>query len=147
MAKRSIDIKRFRVPPGRPLTVEKYNPAETVPFENKTGARRLLNKRVRRLYELTELLSLEKVGKSNLEDSLASLRANLATTESERDAHFFEQYGYLLNDLARLDAVHVNQRPPEGAHHDVVSGFSICASRRLRWSSGVLSTYTSGGTP
>ena len=37
------------------------------------------------LTQLTELLSLEKVGKSNLEDSLASLRANLATTESERD--------------------------------------------------------------
>jgi chemotaxis protein MotB len=37
------------------------------------------------LAQLTELLSLEKVGKSNLEDSLASLRANLVTTESERD--------------------------------------------------------------
>jgi len=37
------------------------------------------------LAQLTELLSLEKVGKSNLEDSLASLRANLATSESERD--------------------------------------------------------------
>jgi chemotaxis protein MotB len=37
------------------------------------------------LAQLTEMLSLEKVGKSNLEDTLASLRANLATTESERD--------------------------------------------------------------
>jgi chemotaxis protein MotB len=37
------------------------------------------------LAQLTELLSLEKVGKSNLEDSLASLRANLATSESERE--------------------------------------------------------------
>jgi chemotaxis protein MotB len=37
------------------------------------------------LAQLTELLSLEKVGKSNLEDSLSSLRANLATSESERD--------------------------------------------------------------
>src|SRR5437588_5332809 len=37
------------------------------------------------LAQLTELLSLEKIGKSNLEDSLASLRANLATTENERD--------------------------------------------------------------
>ncbi|MEN3379937.1 MAG: chemotaxis protein MotB [Hyphomicrobiales bacterium] len=37
------------------------------------------------LAQLTELLSLEQVGKSNLEDSLASLRANLATSESERD--------------------------------------------------------------
>jgi chemotaxis protein MotB len=37
------------------------------------------------LAQLTEMLSLEKLGKSNLEDSLAGLRANLATTESERD--------------------------------------------------------------
>jgi chemotaxis protein MotB len=37
------------------------------------------------LAQLTEMLSLEKVGKTNLEDTLASLRANLATTESERD--------------------------------------------------------------
>src|SRR6266850_5317230 len=37
------------------------------------------------LAQLTEMLSLEKVGKANLEDTLASLRANLATSESERD--------------------------------------------------------------
>ena len=37
------------------------------------------------LAQLTELLSLEKVGKSNLEDTLASLRANLAVAETERD--------------------------------------------------------------
>ena len=37
------------------------------------------------LAQLTELLSLEKVGKANLEDTLASLRANLATAETERD--------------------------------------------------------------
>src|SRR5712672_3587893 len=37
------------------------------------------------LAQLTELLSLEKVGKSNVEDSLASVRANLASSESERD--------------------------------------------------------------
>jgi len=47
------------------------------------------------------------------------------TAEHERDAHFFEHYGYLLSDLARLDSVHVNQRAPEGAHQDVVSGFAI----------------------
>ena len=35
--------------------------------------------------QLTEMLSLEKSGKTSLEDSLASLRANLATAESERD--------------------------------------------------------------
>jgi chemotaxis protein MotB len=37
------------------------------------------------LAQLTEMLSLEKVGKANLEDTLASLRANLATSESDRD--------------------------------------------------------------
>ena len=37
------------------------------------------------LAQLTEMLSLEKVGKANLEDTLASLRANLATSENERD--------------------------------------------------------------
>src|SRR3954465_15550725 len=37
------------------------------------------------LAQLTEMLSLEKVGKSNLEDTLASLRANLAASESDRD--------------------------------------------------------------
>jgi chemotaxis protein MotB len=37
------------------------------------------------LTQLTEMLSLEKVGKANLEDTLASLRANLALAENERD--------------------------------------------------------------
>src|SRR5215470_196338 len=35
--------------------------------------------------QLTELLSLEKSGKSSLEDQLAQLRATLAVAESERD--------------------------------------------------------------
>ena len=35
--------------------------------------------------QLTEMLSLEKTGKASLEDSLASLRANLAIAESERN--------------------------------------------------------------
>ena len=35
--------------------------------------------------QLTELLSLEKSGKTDIEDQLAQLRATLATTESERD--------------------------------------------------------------
>jgi len=35
--------------------------------------------------QLTEMLALEKSGKATLEDSLSALRANLATTESERD--------------------------------------------------------------
>src|ERR671939_1824693 len=37
------------------------------------------------LAQLTEMLSLEKVGKANLEDTLASLRANLAASEADRD--------------------------------------------------------------
>jgi len=37
------------------------------------------------LAQLTEMLSLEKVGKADLEDTLASLRANLAMAETERD--------------------------------------------------------------
>src|SRR5438552_1501345 len=35
--------------------------------------------------QLTELLSMEKAGKANVEDSLAALRASLATAESERE--------------------------------------------------------------
>ena len=35
--------------------------------------------------QLTELLSMEKTGKADLEDQLAQLRATLATAESERD--------------------------------------------------------------
>src|ERR1700693_2304975 len=35
--------------------------------------------------QLTELLSMEKTGKVTLEDSLAALRASLATAESERE--------------------------------------------------------------
>src|SRR5437763_13702845 len=37
------------------------------------------------LAQLTEMLSLEKVGKSNLEKTLASLRAHLAASETDRD--------------------------------------------------------------
>ena len=50
-----------------------------------TGKDTALKRLNAQLAQLTELLSLEKVGKANLEDTLASLRANLATTESERD--------------------------------------------------------------
>jgi chemotaxis protein MotB len=37
--------------------------------------------------QLTNLLSLEKTGKSNLQDQLAQLRATLATTEVDRDKY------------------------------------------------------------
>ncbi|HSY51314.1 MAG TPA: valine--tRNA ligase [Thermoanaerobaculia bacterium] len=42
-----------------------------------------------------------------------------------RDAAFFDDYAYLLIDLARLTEVIVNAEPPAGAHHDVVEGFDI----------------------
>jgi len=42
-----------------------------------------------------------------------------------RDSAFFEDYSYLLIDLARLTEVIVNGEPPAGAHHDVVEGFTI----------------------
>jgi len=42
-----------------------------------------------------------------------------------RDSAFFEDYAYLLIDLARLTEVIVNGEPPAGAHHDVVEGFTI----------------------
>ena len=42
-----------------------------------------------------------------------------------RDVAFFNDYTYLLIDLGRLTEVLVNAEPPEGAHHDVVEGFTI----------------------
>jgi multidrug efflux pump subunit AcrA (membrane-fusion protein) len=50
-----------------------------------TGKDTALQRLNAQLAQLTEMLSLEKVGKANLEDTLASLRANLATAESDRD--------------------------------------------------------------
>jgi valyl-tRNA synthetase len=47
------------------------------------------------------------------------------TAPNEREANFFRAYTYLLNDLARLDSVRVNEAVPAGAQHDVVSGFEI----------------------
>src|SRR6476620_8549288 len=50
-----------------------------------TGKDTALQRLNAQLAQLTELLSQEKVGKANLEDTLASLRANLAHSESERE--------------------------------------------------------------
>ena len=47
------------------------------------------------------------------------------TTNNGRNANFFSEYGYLLNDLARLTELVVNGQPPADAHHDVVEGFAI----------------------
>src|ERR1044072_6294761 len=50
-----------------------------------TGKDTALQRLNAQLAQLTEMLSLEKVGKANLEDTLSSLRANLALAETERD--------------------------------------------------------------
>jgi chemotaxis protein MotB len=50
-----------------------------------TGKDTALQRLNAQLAQLTEMLSLEKVGKADLEDTLASLRANLAMAETERD--------------------------------------------------------------
>jgi chemotaxis protein MotB len=50
-----------------------------------TGKDTALQRLNAQLAQLTEMLSLEKIGKANLEDTLASLRANLALAETERD--------------------------------------------------------------
>src|SRR6266850_1122325 len=50
-----------------------------------TGKDTALQRLNAQLAQLTEMLSLEKVSKANLEDTLASLRANLALAETERD--------------------------------------------------------------
>jgi len=44
-----------------------------------------LNRLNAQIAQLTELLSMEKTGKADLEDQLAQLRASLANAESERD--------------------------------------------------------------
>ena len=45
--------------------------------------------------------------------------------DAPRDAKFFGDYAYLLIELARLTEVAVNAEPPEGAHHDVIEGFTV----------------------
>jgi PPK2 family polyphosphate:nucleotide phosphotransferase len=51
-----IDIGRFRVKPHRKLSLNRFDPADTGPFETKQGTDKLLAKAVHRLYELAELL-------------------------------------------------------------------------------------------
>ncbi len=52
-----------------------------------TGKDTALTRLNAQIAQLTDLLSLEKTGKLNLEEQLAQLRANLATTEGERDRY------------------------------------------------------------
>jgi len=44
---------------------------------------------------------------------------------NEREATFFSNHAYLLNELARLERTIVNGDAPGGAHHDVINGFEI----------------------
>jgi valyl-tRNA synthetase len=46
-------------------------------------------------------------------------------TENPRDANFFNEYGYLVIELARLNALIVNGMAPAGARLDVVESFPI----------------------
>ncbi len=50
-----------------------------------TGKDTALTRLNAQIAELTDLLSMEKSGKANVEDQLAQLRASLASAESERD--------------------------------------------------------------
>src|SRR5262250_2373819 len=50
-----------------------------------TGKDTALSRLNAQIAQLTELLSLEKTGKMSIEEELAQLRSNLATTETERD--------------------------------------------------------------
>src|SRR5450432_1886367 len=50
-----------------------------------TGKDTALTRLSAQIAELTDLLSMEKSGKANVEDQLAQLRASLASAESERD--------------------------------------------------------------
>src|ERR671939_2001360 len=50
-----------------------------------SGKDAALNRLNSQIAQLTELLQMEKSGKSTLEDTLATLRAGLATAQGERD--------------------------------------------------------------
>jgi PPK2 family polyphosphate:nucleotide phosphotransferase len=59
VAKPSIAIGRLQVRPARHLSLHRYNPADTRPLDDQEGTGRLLRKGVRRLYDLTQLLSAQ----------------------------------------------------------------------------------------
>ncbi len=46
-------------------------------------------------------------------------------TENARERTFFDEYAYLLIELARLTEVVTSGEAPAGAQHDVVNGFAI----------------------
>jgi polyphosphate kinase 2 (PPK2 family) len=51
-----LDIRRFRVKPGKPFSLAGADPADTSPFESRDGAAKTLAKHVHRLFELGDLL-------------------------------------------------------------------------------------------
>jgi PPK2 family polyphosphate:nucleotide phosphotransferase len=56
MAVQRIDTRRFRVPRKERLRLSRFNPADIAPFEDQKDARGVLEKHLRRLYGLSELL-------------------------------------------------------------------------------------------
>jgi chemotaxis protein MotB len=52
-----------------------------------SGKDTALQRLTAQIAQLSELLSLEKIGKANLEEMLSTVRSNLAATESERDRY------------------------------------------------------------
>ncbi len=56
---RHLNVERYRVKPSTRLNLDNYDPADTAPYESATHARQLLAASVKRLYELTELLSAQ----------------------------------------------------------------------------------------
>ena len=50
-----------------------------------TGKDKALEQLNAKIAQLTDLLSLEKLGKLNLDDQLSQLRAGLASAEADRD--------------------------------------------------------------
>jgi PPK2 family polyphosphate:nucleotide phosphotransferase len=59
VARSRVDITRFRVPTTGRFSLSGYDPADTAPFETGEGTRKVLARRVHRLFELADLLSAQ----------------------------------------------------------------------------------------
>ena len=89
-----------------------------------TGKDKALEQLNAKIAQLNDLLSLEKLGKLNLDDQVSQLRAGLASAEAERD-----RIKGLYDGLAGAgsDAAGPRQRTQQGA------GFRKAGHRRARW--------------
>ena len=96
-----------------------------------TGKDTALQRLNAQIAQLTELLSLEKVGKANLEDTLASLRANLATGRERARPAQGRQRGPARAAAARAERARRR------------SSTRRRASRRARWRRSSCSTSRS----